>query len=90
MKSRIICLARGRVVPGMALAAATNRDGRVLRAAGTVLDTGKSSPTEPAEHHQGYGTDPAFRDANSRLRCPFTLVTHDGRCHLRPSAGRTD
>jgi hypothetical protein len=41
MKSRIICLAPGRVAPGMALAAAaTDREGRVLLAAGTVLDTG--------------------------------------------------
>ena len=41
MKSRIICLAPGRVAPGMALAAAaTDREGRVLLAAGAVLDTG--------------------------------------------------
>ena len=40
MKSRIICLAPGRVAPGMTLAAAaTDREGRVLLAVGTVLDT---------------------------------------------------
>ncbi len=40
MKTRIICLAPGRVAPGMTLAApATDHEGRVLLAAGTVLDT---------------------------------------------------
>jgi hypothetical protein len=40
MKSRIICLAPGRVAPGMALAAAAmDREGRILLATGTVLDT---------------------------------------------------
>ena len=39
MKSRTLCLAPGRVTPGMTLAkAATNRDGQALLAAGTVLD----------------------------------------------------
>ncbi|MEI7613174.1 MAG: hypothetical protein WCK63_09710 [Betaproteobacteria bacterium] len=38
MKSRIICLAPGRVAPGMTLAASvTALDGQVLLSAGTVL-----------------------------------------------------
>jgi hypothetical protein len=40
MKTRIICLAPGRVAPGMTLATpATDHEGRVLLAADTVLDT---------------------------------------------------
>ncbi len=39
MKSRIICLAPGRVAPGMALAApVTGHDGQILLSAGVVLD----------------------------------------------------
>lgn len=39
MKLRTLCLAPGRVTPGMTLAkAATNRDGQTLLAAGTTLD----------------------------------------------------
>jgi len=40
MKSRIICLAPGRAVPGMTLAASiTGQDGQALLSAGTVLDS---------------------------------------------------
>jgi len=40
MKSRIVCLAPGRVAPGMTLAAAViGRDGNTLLAAGTALDS---------------------------------------------------
>ena len=40
MKSRIICLAPGRVAPGMTLAiSVTGHDGQSLLSAGTVLDS---------------------------------------------------
>ena len=40
MKSRIVCLAPGRVAPGMTLAGAViGRDGNTLLAAGTALDS---------------------------------------------------
>jgi hypothetical protein len=40
MKSRIVCLAPGRVAPGMTLATAViGRDGNTLLAAGTALDS---------------------------------------------------
>jgi hypothetical protein len=39
MKSRIVCLAPGRVAPGMTLAAVIGHDGHALLAAGTELDS---------------------------------------------------